>query len=47
MATLVLAKNKTTGETSWLSPNILKTFPNVWELSPKGKAIASKKEEGK
>lgn len=47
MAALVLAKNKATGETRWLPPNILETFPDVWELSPKGKAIASKKEEGK
>lgn len=47
MSDMVLAKNKITGETRWLTPNILETFPDVWELSPKGKAIASKKEEGK
>lgn len=43
MADLVLAKNKLTSETAWIGRNILETFPEQWELSPKGKSIEEPK----
>lgn len=41
---LVLAKNKQTQETAWVKRNLVDTFPNTWELSPKGRSIEAKKE---
>lgn len=41
---LVLAKNKQNQETAWVKRHLVTTFPDTWELSPKGRSLDSKKE---